>query len=208
MKGNEEDEALSRIALLTHGVQLRPYFSRFFPEVFGPRVMGVRGTEGPRMFAADPWRRQVLADNRPPALPVHVDRDPDSLVQLLGGDFSDPGNLVAPRWRSLWRRTDYLGFPIAGYWSNETDGVNENPIDRRATERSPRSYLWTVAKHNDYLSTPQYRAARSELIAMLARGYVDRKPSVRNPQSQEGARERMGERMARLIRRLLPARSR
>lgn len=167
MKGNEEDEALGRVALLTHGVQLRPYFSRFFPEVFGPRVLGVRGTQGPQLFASDPWRRQVIADNRPPALPVHVEGDPDSVVELLGGNLSDAENPVPPRWRSLWRRTDYLGFPVTGFWSNDVDGTNENPIDRRATERSPRSYLWAVARHNDYLSTPQYREARDELVDML-----------------------------------------
>ncbi|MET4636812.1 hypothetical protein [Mycetocola sp. 2940] len=170
MKGNEDNDELGRVALLTHGVQLRPYFSRFFPEVFGPRILGVRGTQGPQMLAADPWRRQVIADNRPPALPVHVKGDPDSVVELLGGNLSDADDPVAPRWRSLWRRTDYLGFPVTGFWSNETDGVNENPIDRRATERSPRSYLWAVARHNDYLSTPQYREARDELVAMLTSG--------------------------------------
>lgn len=186
LKGEEESDALPRVALLTHGVQLRPYFSRFFPEVFGPRVLGVRGTEGPRMLASDPWRRQVIADNRPPALPVHVEGDPESVVQLLGGDFSDPDTPVPPRWRSLWRRTDYLGFPVTGFWSNETNGVNENPIDRRATERSPRSYLWAVAKHNDYLSTPQYRAARDELIAMLADANNGRAPTHRPPEPRTG----------------------
>ncbi|MET0933328.1 MAG: hypothetical protein ABWX56_06405 [Mycetocola sp.] len=182
MKGDEQTEALNRVALLTHGVQLRPYFSRFFPEVFGPRVLGVRGTQGPQMLAADPWRRQVIADNRPPALPVHVEGDPDSVVELLGGNLSDSANPVAPRWRSLWRRTDYLGFPVTGFWSNETDGVNENPIDRRATERSPRSYLWAVARHNDYLSTPQYQAARDELVAMLASARITSEPSPPEPE--------------------------
>jgi hypothetical protein len=182
MKGDEEIDALGNVALLTHGVQLRPYFSRFFPEVFGPRVLGVRGTLAPRMLESDPWRRQVIADNRPPVLPVHKDDDPPSVVELLGGDFRDREHPVPPRWRSLWRRTDYLGFPVTGFWSNEIDGINENPIDRRATERSPRSYLWAVAKHNDYLSTPQYRSARDELIAMLADGRVRSEPSVQQPE--------------------------
>ncbi|MET0843786.1 MAG: hypothetical protein ABWY23_08040 [Mycetocola sp.] len=182
MKGDEELDALGNVALLTHGVQLRPYFSRFFPEVFGPRVLGVRGTLGPRMLESDPWRRQVIADNRPPVLPVHKEDDPPTVVELLGGDFRDRDRPVSPRWRSLWRRTDYLGFPVTGFWSNETDGVNENPIDRRATERSPRSYLWAVAKHNDYLSTPQYRSARDELVAMLAEGRVLGEPSVPEPE--------------------------
>ncbi|WP_411721936.1 hypothetical protein [Mycetocola sp.] len=188
MKGNDEDEALGRVALLTHGVQLRPYFSRFFPEVFGPRVLGVRGTLGPQMLASDPWTRQVIADNRPPALPVHVEGDPDSVVELLGGNLGDPDNPIWPRWRSLWRRTDYLGFPVTGFWSNETNGLNENPIDRGATERSPRSYLWAVAKHNDYLSTPQYRTARDELIAMLAKDDSRPERVSRPPETRSGWR--------------------
>jgi hypothetical protein len=121
------------------------------------------------LFGADPWREQVIEDSRRPAGAPQKDGDPPSVVRVLGGDFRDPDKPIAPRWRSLWRRTDYLGFPITGFWSNETDGVNENPIDRGATERSPRSYLWAVARHNDYLSTPQYRAARDELVEMLKR---------------------------------------
>ncbi len=169
LHGERADDTVARVGLLTHGVQLRPFFSRFFPEVFGPRVLGIRGTTGPTLLGADPWKRQVLEDNRRPASPLQKDRDPVSVVQLLGGDFRDPDRLVPPRWRSLWRRSDYLGFPVTGYWSDEVDGVNENPIDRGATERSPRSYLWAVAKHNDYLSTMQYRAARDELVEMMSR---------------------------------------
>jgi len=170
LHADEDDDILRRVALLTHGVQLRPYFSRFFPEVFGARVLGVRGTRGPALFGADPWRRQVIDDNHGPVLPPHRVGDPPSVVELLGAHSPDSAGPPQPRWRSLWRRSDYLGFPITGYWSNEVDGSNENPIDRRATERSPRSYLWTVARHNDYLSTPQYRTARDELIGMLQRG--------------------------------------
>lgn len=160
---------LHRIALLTHGVQLRPYFSRFFPEVFGPRVLGIRGTRGPALLRSDPWTKQVVDEAKEPITSIGANDDPPTIVSLLGGDLSGKVHRVAPRWRNLWRRTDYLGFPVFGYWSNVTDGVNENPIDRGATEHSPRSYLWTVARHNDYLSTLQYREARDELVSMLAR---------------------------------------
>ncbi|HYI34871.1 MAG TPA: hypothetical protein VEX88_15540 [Glaciibacter sp.] len=190
LHGEKADDALDRTALLTHGAQLRAYFSRFFPEVFGARVLGVRGTLGPALLGADPWKQQVLEDSHPPARPLQKDGDPVTVVQLLGGDFRDPDHLVAPRWRSLWRRTDYLGFPVMGYWSNEIKGVNENPIDRGATERSPRSYLWAVAKHNDYLSTPQYRAARDELIEMMAasRREPGRTPSLTSRRERAPAR--------------------
>lgn len=182
LHGEEQDEILGRVSLLTHGVQLRPYFSRFFPEVFGARILGVRGTRGPSMLGADPWRQQVLDDNRRTIPLERKGGDPASVVQLLGGDFHDDARPVAPRWRSLWRRSDYLGFPVTGYWSNEKDGVNENPIDRGATERSPRSYLWAVARHNDYLSTAQYRSARDELIEVMKQGR--QKPSVSDAEAR------------------------
>lgn len=181
LQGRKEDDALNRISLLTHGVQLRPYFSRFFPEVFGARVLGIRGTTGPALFGGDPWREQVLDDFHSAALPLPKDGDPRSVVALLGADFSNPDEPVSPRWRNLWRRTDFLGFPVTGYWSDDSYGVNENPIDRGATERSPRSYLWTVARHNDYLSTEEYVAARRELINDARRELL---------RSQLGKRER------------------
>ncbi|MET0844376.1 MAG: hypothetical protein ABWY23_11025, partial [Mycetocola sp.] len=165
--GKEETAVLDRVALLTHGAQLRPYFSRFFPEVFGPAVLGISGTRGPSLLRADPWHRQVIDDHDSPALPPHNEKDPPSVAQILTRNGDATHRSAAPRWRSLWRRTDFLGFPITSYWSRETNGVNENPIDRGASERSPRSYLWTIARHNDYVSTAEYKNARHELIELL-----------------------------------------
>jgi alpha-beta hydrolase superfamily lysophospholipase len=67
LHGEKADDALDRTALLTHGAQLRAYFSRFFPEVFGARVLGVRGTLGPALLGADPWKQQVIEDAHRPA---------------------------------------------------------------------------------------------------------------------------------------------
>ncbi|MGR0219544.1 hypothetical protein [Agromyces sp. ZXT2-6] len=173
-----------RVALLTHGVQLRAYFSRFFPEVFGWRVLGVRGTSGPSLFRSDPWSRQVLAEDAAPLVPLGSPQDPPSLVEHLGGDLRDPEKPRPPRWRNLWRRTDYLGFPVFSYW-NTKPGADVDPIDRGATERSPSSYLWTVARHSDYLSTTQYVAARDELVAMLTDGERD-DPDVRREPAGPG----------------------
>ena len=169
---------LERVALLTYGVQLRAYFGRFFPAVFGPQVLGTQGTYAPSLFRRDPWgaevkrewqippKRAMAAKNSGTAASkstaAAVDSRPaaprTTLVEILGGD---PAEGTPPRWRSLWRRTDYLGFPVESYRS---DG---NPVDRGASERAPRPYLWTVARHNDYMPTLQYIEARNELLSEL-----------------------------------------
>lgn len=168
--GDQTGSRIERVALLTHGVQLRAYFSRFFPEVLGARVLGVRGTFGPGMLRADPWKRQVVAEARSPRKAVGEADDPPTVVDMLGGDFRDADRWRVPRWRNLWRRTDYLGFPVLAHAGATVDGLDENPIDRGASERCPKSYLWRIARHNDYLSTAQYRAARQELVEMFREG--------------------------------------
>lgn len=173
-KGEPETDdglrSVPRIALLTHGIQLRAYFSRFFPEVFGARVLGIRGTRPPALFRLDPWKKQVVDEVKEDDESVEVGEtdDPLTLVSLLDGDFRPGHPRAIPRWRNLWRRTDYLGFPVFSHWSHVTNNqANTNPIDRGATERDPRRYLWTVGRHNDYLSTAQYREARDELALMF-----------------------------------------
>ena len=156
---------VQRLALLTFGAQLRAYFSRFFPQVFGAEVLGIRGTTGPTLLGADPWRQQVLEDFGDPAAGGSGGAR-DTLVALLGGDARDR-RVAPPRWRSLWRRTDPLGFPVDDYWGGADGGAGG--IDRGASERSPTSYLWAVSGHSDYLSTLQYRAARDELVAVWRR---------------------------------------
>ncbi len=172
-------ELIDRIALLTYGVQLRAYFGRFFPEVFGPKVLGAPGTLRPHLVSPDPWaaqvreewglkktrRRQDLsAHEKPTTVPEnHASGTAEAktpvrptLVEVLGGDLAAG---VPPRWRNLWRRTDYLGFPAAGYRSGG------NLIDHGASERAPREYVWMIARHNDYLGTLQYDEAIDELLA-------------------------------------------
>jgi hypothetical protein len=127
----------SRVALLTYGVQLRAYFGRFFPELLGPRVLGTRPTRGPSLFRTDPWTRQIADDAAAP----------------------DVNASVFPHWISLWRRTDFLGFP-----ANSFGGRGGQGIDRAAAEWEPKTYLLTVATHSNYPDTPQYSEALGDLI--------------------------------------------
>lgn len=154
-----DEDLVDRTALLSYGTQLRAYFSRFFPSVFGPDVLGVPGERGPSLWSGDPWRRQVL-DEFEKGLPA-PSTSPFALTTMLGAH-----DRVVPRWRSLWRRTDYLGFPVYGY---RGDG---NPVDRGATESAPNTYLWRVATHSDYLGTEQFNVARDDLVRALG-GHPD-----------------------------------
>lgn len=154
---NVGHDMTEHLAMLSYGTQLRAYFSRFFPSVFGHEILGVPGLLGPSLWLRDPWERQVLAEFKVKALPEPGHDPQRTLTGMLGAK----GRTV-PRWRSLWRRTDYLGFPVYGYRGGES-----NPIDLGATESAPASYLWRIATHSDYLGTPQFSQARDELVEGL-----------------------------------------
>ena len=71
---------------------------------------------------------------------------------LLTGD----GGL---RWVSLWRRTDYLGFPADRYVGSA--------IDRPAQEVDTSGYLPQVGTHSGYTRVEAYRDALAHLVRML-----------------------------------------
>jgi hypothetical protein len=174
-------DLLGRIGLLTYGVQLRPYFGRFFPELLGPDVLGTQPTRGPTLRGADPWFRQVLIDQHNADNPhaghrsAHTAGRPDAargrgapahpvtLLSVLTSSRRD-----RPAWISLWRRTDYLGFPATSYMPN--------PIDRGASEFVGSSYLLTIASHSFYPDTAQYAHALAELRARLAHSHRPYQP--------------------------------
>ncbi|WP_426594316.1 hypothetical protein ACPPVS_02105 [Cellulomonas sp. McL0617] len=135
-----------RIGLLTYGTQLRTYFGRFFPELLGPAVLGTHASLAPRPWAADPWTLAPPTP-RPPGLTV-VD-------SLTGGGSTEV------RWRNLWRRSDYIGFPVDDYVGS--------PVDRAAAEEDLTTYLFSVATHYDYPRAPQYRDQLDALVALLTR---------------------------------------
>ena len=153
-------DLVDHAALLSYGTQLRAYFSRFFPSVFGPAVLGVPGVLGPSLWFGDPWRNEVRAEFRSDHLPLpqqaKAQGDELTLTAILGAKGRE-----VPRWCSLWRRTDFLGFPVYSYRDDD------NPVDRGATESAPGSYLWRIATHSNYLGTRQFNVARDDLVKAL-----------------------------------------
>jgi hypothetical protein len=161
------------VRLLTYGSQLRAYFSRIFPELLGPTVLGTPPARAAQFWAPDdPWSVDANDADRPPPFDP-----PRSIVAILTTDPSEPSILRPPPgspepddaaddtdvrtptilWRNLWRRTDYLGMPV---WSYRPDG---NPIDHGAEEIDHTGYLVEVKTHGDYPRSAAYQEALIEL---------------------------------------------
>ncbi|KMM44822.1 hypothetical protein CWIS_14395 [Cellulomonas sp. A375-1] len=138
-----------RVGLLTYGTQLRAYFGRFFPELFGPSVLGTQPSAGARLWNPDPWDCPV-----PPGV-AHAGPTLRASLSAHGGE----GRAGAVRWRSLWRRTDFIGFPVDAY----ADSV----VDVPASEVDADAYLLAVAAHSGYPRAPEYRQELDTLVARL-----------------------------------------
>lgn len=134
---------LGRISLLTFGVQLRAFFGRMLPELLGPEVLGTRPSLRPRVWARDPWAADAAAASSVPLAGV------DRLGATLLADAP------SVRWISLWRLTDYLGFPAMN--------TRRNGVDRFAEELDTSGYMVEVGTHGEYYRTPTYTAALREL---------------------------------------------
>lgn len=155
----DDARRLRNVGLLTYGAQLRVYFGRFFPELFGPDALGTLGARRPLLRKGDPWFVQVELDqDGDPVVVTPSGADDPSLVELL---TQDDGEVA---WINLWRRTDYLGFPINSY---RLDDRRPGDLDRGADEFGPPRYLVKVATHPDYQSAPQYRVALLDVISRI-----------------------------------------
>lgn len=153
--------ALSRVALLTFGVQLRPFFGRMLPELLGPDVLGTHPSLPPRFGDPDPWQadfdaQRASAARHPAPAPdgdgPPVGRIAGTLLPRLVDDPDSPA--VRVRWISLWRLTDYLGFPAVSTAPRGADW--ENRVDRYASELDASGYMVEVGTHGEYYRVAEY----------------------------------------------------
>lgn len=146
---------LPRVRLLTFGVQLRAFFGRMLPELLGPGVLGTEPSLAPRALSADPWAADLTAQT-----PKHPSDAPSPRTGRLRGTLlTDDG----VRWVSLWRLTDYLGFPAASTSTHLLDG-RANTVDRFAEELDLSGYMVEVGTHGAYYRTPAYEEAVEDLL--------------------------------------------
>lgn len=142
-----------RVALLTYGTQLRPYFGRFFPELFGADVLGTAACRH-ATFGERPWADRTIppAPQGAPPPPARAEVRP-RLVDLLAD-----GNGDGPAWTSLWRRTDPLGM-----------AAGDLIVDREAEEVDASGYVAEVATHGGYPRTLTYAWALTGLVDRVRR---------------------------------------
>ncbi|KAA0110230.1 hypothetical protein [Mycolicibacterium sp. P1-5] len=174
------DKYRDRVALVTYGCQLRAYFSRIFPELLGPRILGVTDSSPARLLKCPTF----------PPDPPTVSSDDNYPLSVLNTLRDTNGT---PRWINLWRPTDYLGFPV---YSRQPG----NPIDRAADEVTAEladegeiveagtdidartldpselanaqlaftsRWIIQIDTHSDYFRARQYPSAVSELARRL-----------------------------------------
>lgn len=163
---------LDRIALLTFGVQLRPFFGRMVPELLGPDVLGTHSSLPPRFSDPDPWtadfdrerQRQREPLDPPPAAVAAAapTRPPIGRVagSLLPRD-EDGAPRARVRWISLWRLSDYLGYPAFSTAGRGPDW--ENRVDRYASELDMSGYMVEVGTHGEYYRIAEYTEAVTQL---------------------------------------------
>ena len=169
LQAHEEKGA---IRLLTYGSQLRAYFARIFPELLGPALLGVPPSLAGRFWAHDPWQDERTSVGEVPDSEL---KTPISLRSTIVRRLSDEkgGSL----WRSLWRPTDYLGFPV---WSFRSKG---NRLDHPAEEVDDSGYVLAVLTHSNYPRTPAYTTALKDLAGPL-------EPAPSNPDAPRGEERR------------------
>lgn len=137
------DVRLERVRIVTYGSQIRAWYGRIFPAVFGPQAIGVTATDGPANFG-DP-RPDVPAV--PPSPPAVVVSPTGSLLARLGG-------VGAMHWVNLFRRSDPIGFRVFTDLDSPVDVYVPEVPPAGAGDPGPH-----VMGHSGYPHAPQYQAA-------------------------------------------------
>jgi hypothetical protein len=135
------DEEIRRIRFVSYGSQLRAWFGRFFPDLLGPKVLGHEVTVRPDFGSADPDAPQQARKKgfTPPA---------GSLASLLQTD---------EHWRSLYRRTDPLGFPVFQDTENDIDHYLSEWDPPAAQGTRPGREIEPLNGHSRYQESAPYR---------------------------------------------------
>ncbi len=154
---------LHRISVLTFGVQLRPFFGRMLPELLGPVVLGTHAARSPRLWGADPWAADLTAERERESTEEAVPAVGQLTGTLVPRDAQGTPTLV--RWISLWRLTDYLGYPALSTAPSGHGWVNR--VDRCANELDTSGYMVEVGTHGEYYRVAEYTEAVEELRDFL-----------------------------------------
>ena len=154
------DDQLRRLRLVTYGSQLRAWFGRIFPGVFGPDAMGTSPIQGPWLF------RSSVPDAPAQILPADGDDGPWQPPLAEVADHSLRYRVQAgsaqTRWVNFFRRSDPLGFLVF----SDRESPHDAPIgtwqDRYLGEVAANHDLQT---HSNYQGSEDYR----DLITHWAR---------------------------------------
>ena len=121
---------LPRVAVLTFGVQLRPFFGRMLPELLGPEVLGTDPLESPPgLLSADPWRSDFAAQSR------GID-DSRRRRRRTSSDRSDQ-RLAGARVGARQRRPGAMGQPLAAHRLPGLPRAEHRQVRQRRQDRQP-----------------------------------------------------------------------
>ena len=104
-------------------------------------------------------RRRHRADPRRPRPPI------GRLTGALLPRHADGTPRAKVRWISLWRLTDYLGYPALSTAPRGQDW--ENHVDRYASELDLSGYMVEVGTHGEYYRVAEYAEAVTQLRDQL-----------------------------------------
>jgi hypothetical protein len=145
---------LRKLRVITYGSQLRTWYGRIFPAIFGPHALGNISTDGSATFG------QSLPD-APAGGPPAGGFDPNYTTALKAALKSQNDSLLyrldatgnQPRWVNLFRRTDPLGFRVF----SDDDHRGQDTYVLEVPTRAEGDPGPTVMTHGGYPHSIEYR---------------------------------------------------